>query len=164
MKNWKNFIKISCLLMLILGCQIAEAQQNLAQEAYLIFEKSCFDCHGPHGAFTEQLVIESASQLIDTGAVVRGKPPIESELYRRLFETDPAKRMPLGQPQLSAAAIGTIGRWIQAGAPSWEVQRDVNFITMDAMLDTIKKHVQSLPRFDRALRTLLYADASLQRR
>ena len=148
MKNWKHFIKISCLLMLILGCQIAEAQQNLAQEAYLIFEQSCFDCHGPHGAFTEQLVIESPSQLIATGAVVRGKP-IESELYRRLFEEDDAKRMPLGQPRLSGAAIQTIGDWIRAGAQSWDVQRDVNFITMDAMLDTIKKHVQSLPRFDR---------------
>ena len=145
----KNFIKISLLLTFILGCQIAEAQQNLAQEAYLIFEQSCFDCHGPHGAFTEQLVIESASQLIDTGAVVRGNPDA-SELYRRLREKDPAKRMPQGQPQLPPAAIGTIGKWIRAGAPSWEVHRDVNFITMDAMLDTIKKHVQSLPRFDRA--------------
>ena len=144
----KNFIKISLLLTFILGYHSAEAQQNLAQEAYLIFEQSCFDCHGPHGAFTEQLVIESASQLVTTGAVVRRKP-IESELYRRLLDKDPAKRMPLGQPQLSAAAIETIGRWIQAGAPSWESQRDVNFITMDAMLDTIQKHVQSLPRFNR---------------
>ena len=148
MKNWKHFIKISCLLMLILSCQIAEAQQNLAQEAYLIFEKSCFDCHGPHGAFTEQLVIESASQLIATGAVVQGTP-LASELYRRLFENDPAKRMPLRQPRLPAAAIETIGNWILAGAQSWDVQRDVNFITMDTMLDTIQKHVQSLPSFDR---------------
>ena len=144
----KNFIKISLLLTFILGYHSAEAQQNLAQEAYLIFEQSCFDCHGPHGAFTEQLVIESPSQLIATGAVVRGKP-IESELYRRLLDKDPAKRMPLGQPQLSAAAIGTIGKWIQDGAQSWNVQRDVNFITMNAMLDTIKKHVESLPRFNR---------------
>ena len=149
MKNWKHFIKISCLFMFILGYQTVEAQQNLAQEAYLIFENSCFDCHGPHGAFTEQLVIESASQLIATGAVVRGNPDA-SELYKRLLEEDPAKRMPQRQPQLPAAAIETIGNWIQAGAPSWDVQRDVNFITMDAMLDTIKKHVQSLPRFDRA--------------
>ena len=144
----KNFIKISLLLTFILGYHSAEAQQNLAQEAYLIFEQSCFDCHGPHGAFTEQLVIESASQLVTTGAVVRRKP-IESELYRRLLDKDPAKRMPLGQPQLSAAAIGTIGKWIQDGAQSWNVQRDVNFITMNAMFDTIKKHVESLPRFNR---------------
>ena len=86
--------------------------------------------------------------MIDTGAVVQGNPDA-SELYKRLREKDPAKRMPLGQPELPAAAIETIGRWIQAGAPSWESQRDVNFITMDTMLDTIQKHVQSLPRFNR---------------
>ncbi len=147
----KNVIKISFILTLtfILGYQSAEAQQNLAQEAYLILEQSCFDCHGPHGAFTENLVIESASQLVATGAIVREKP-IESELYRRLLDKDPAKRMPLGQPQLPPTAILTIGNWIQAGAPSWEVEHDVNFIPMDAMLDTIKKHVESLSRFDRA--------------
>ncbi|MCY4568441.1 MAG: leucine-rich repeat domain-containing protein, partial [Candidatus Poribacteria bacterium] len=145
----KNLIIISLVLTFSCGHQIAEAQQDLAQEAYLILEQSCFDCHGPHGAFTENLVIESVSQLVDSGAVVREKP-IESELYRRLFEEDLAKRMPLGQPQLSGAAIQTIGDWIQAGAPSWEVEHDVNFIPMDAMLDTIKKHVESLPRFDRA--------------
>ncbi|MCE2414904.1 leucine-rich repeat domain-containing protein [Candidatus Poribacteria bacterium] len=145
----KNLIIISLVLTFIWVHQIAEAQQDLAQEAYLILEQSCFDCHGPHGAFTENFVIESASQLVDSGAVVRRKP-IESELYRRLLDKDPAKRMPLGQPQLPPAAILTLGNWIQAGAPSWEVEHDVNFIPMDAMLDTIKKHVESLPRFDRA--------------
>ena len=145
----KTFVKITLILTFILGYQSAEAQQNLAQEAYLILEQSCFDCHGPHGAFTENLVIESASQLVATGAIVRRKP-IESELYRRLFEGDAAKRMPLGQPQLSGAAIQTIGDWIEAGAPSWEVEHDVNFIPMDAMLNTIQRHVESLPRFDRA--------------
>ncbi len=146
----KNVIKISFILTLafILGYQTAEAQQNPAQEAYLIFEQSCFDCHGPHGAFTEQFVIESASQLVATGAVVREKPAA-SELYRRLLENDPAKRMPLGQDPLPVEAILTIGNWIQAGAPSWDIQRDVDFITMDTMLDTIKKHVESLPRFNR---------------
>ena len=145
----KNFTKISLLLTFILGHQTAEAQQNLAQEAYLIFERSCLGCHGPHGPFTEELVIESASQLVDTGAVVPGKLPIESELYRRLRENDPAKRMPLGQPRLSAAAIGTIGKWIQVGAPSWEVQRDVNFITMNAMLSAIQNHLKNLERRNR---------------
>ena len=145
----KNLVKISFLLTLIFGFQSVEAQQNLAQQAYLIFEQSCLDCHGPHGSFTEQFIIESASQLIATGAVIQGKP-IESELYRRLLINDPAKRMPLGRSQLSAAAIGTIGKWIQAGAPSWEVQGDVDFISMGSMLDTINRHVRSLPRFDRA--------------
>ena len=141
----KNLITISLLLTLILGYQSAEAQQNLAQEAYLIFERSCLGCHGPHGPFTEELIIDSASGLVASGAVVRGKP-IESELYRRLFEEDDAKRMPLGQPRLSAAAIQKIGAWIQAGAPSWEPQRDdVSFITMDAILISIQSHLRTLP-------------------
>ena len=146
----KNVIKISFILTLafMLGYQTAEAQQNLGQEAYLIFEQSCLDCHGPHGSFTEQFVIESAAQLVATGAVVRGKP-IDSKLYRRLLEKDPAKRMPLGRSQLPPAAILKIGEWIQKGAPNWETQPDVDFIPMDAMLDTIQRHVQSLPRFDR---------------
>ena len=148
MKNWKNFIKISFLLTFIFGYQIAEAQQNTAQQAYLIFEQSCLSCHGPHGTFTEELVIESASALIDTGAVVPGNP-IESALYRRLLEKDPTKRMPLGRPQLSAAAIGTIGQWIQEGAQSWEVQRDVSFITTNAMLTAIQNHLRTLAPSDR---------------
>ena len=116
MKNWKIFITFISLLTLILGnFHSVDAQQNLAQQAYAIFEQSCLNCHGEHGAFTEEIIIEHTS-LIETGAVVPGKP-IESELYKRLLTNDPAKRMPLGQPQLPPAAILTIGNWIQAGAP-----------------------------------------------
>ena len=129
------------------GFGTADAQQNIAQQAYAIFQQSCLNCHGPHGAFTEQIVIESASGLVNSGAVVPGKP-IESELYTRLLETDPAKRMPLGG-QLSEDAIATIGNWIQAGAPSWEIQHDVNFISTDAMLTTIQNHLNTLDAFNR---------------
>ena len=58
--------------------------------------------------------------------------------------------MPWGLPALSADAIETIRLWIAAGAPNWEVQYDVNFITTDAMLTVIEDHVQSLPAFDRS--------------
>ena len=74
--------------------------------------------------------------------------PIESELYARLRETDLAKRMPLGG-QLSPQAIQTIGNWIQAGAPSWDVQHDVNFITTNTMLTAIENHLKTLDPFDR---------------
>ena len=150
MKNWKIFITFISLLTLILGDFLSvDAQQNLAQRAYAIFEQSCLNCHGEHGAFTEEIIIDHTS-LIETGAVVPGKP-IESELYKRLLVNDPAKRMPLGQPQLPPAAILTIGNWIQAGAPDWEgtSATDVSFITPKNMLDTIEKHVNSLSPFDR---------------
>ena len=150
MKNWKIFITFVSLLTLILSNFLSvDAQQNLAQQTYAIFEQSCLTCHGEHGAFTEEIIIDHTA-LIETGAVVPGKP-IESELYKRLLVDDLAKRMPLGQPQLPPAAILTIGNWIQAGAPNWEnpVKADVSFITPKKMLDTIEKHVNSLSPFDR---------------
>ena len=151
MKNWKILTTFVSLLTVILGnSHSVDAQQNLAQQAYAIFERNCLNCHGEHGAFTEEIIIEHTS-LIETGAVVPRKP-IESELYKRLLVNDPAKRMPLGQPQLPPAAILTIGNWIQAGAPSWEntSEADGPFITPKEMLETIEEHINSLSPFDRA--------------
>ena len=130
------------------GSVTDSAQQNVAQDAYLILEQKCLTCHGPNGPFTEELIIESAAQLVGSGAVVRGVP-VQSELFRRLLDEDEAKRMPLGQPQLSAAEIQKIGAWIQAGAPSWDIEHDVNFITTDEMLTTIQNHLETLSAFDR---------------
>ena len=151
MKNWKIFITFALLLTIILGnLHSVDAQENLAQQAYAIFEQSCLNCHGEHGAFTEEIIIEHTS-LIETGAVVPGKP-LESELYRRLLTNDLAKRMPLGQPQLSISAIQTIEDWIQAGAPNWEdtAEMDGAFITPTEMLESIENHINSLSSFDRA--------------
>ena len=146
----KNFIKISLIFTVMFGYQTADAQQNLAQQAYAIFERNCLNCHGEHGAFTEEIIIEHTA-LIETGAVVPGKP-IESELYKRLFAEDEAKRMPLGQPRLPTEAILTIGNWIQAGAPDWETtsEADGTFITPKEMLESVEKHVNSLAPFDRS--------------
>ena len=150
MKNWKIFIIfVSLLTTILVNSYSVDAQENLAQQAYAILEQSCLNCHGEHGAFTEEITIEHTA-LIETGAVVPGKP-IESELYKRLLVNDPAKRMPLGQSQLPPAAILTIGNWIQAGAPDWEdtSKADGPFITPKEMIEMIEKHVNSLAPFDR---------------
>ena len=126
----------------------AEAQENLAQQTYAIFQQSCLNCHGEHGAFTEEIIIDHTA-LIETGAVVPKRPGV-SELYKRLIEKRVERRMPLGQPPLSLAAINTIRQWILAGAPNWETpEQDVTFITPKKMLETIEKHVNSLAPFDR---------------
>ena len=147
MKHIKYFTLVF-LTFIALGVLPIDAQQNVAQDAYLILEQKCLTCHGPNGPFTEELIIESAAQLVESGAVVRGVP-IQSELFRRLLDGDEAKRMPLGQPPLSPAAIQKIGAWIQAGAPSWDVVHDVNFISTDQMLTTIQDHLTTLSTFDR---------------
>ena len=146
MKHIRCF-SIGFLTFIALGFS-ADAQQNVAQQAYAIFQQNCLGCHGEHGPFKEALVIDSAAGLIQSGAVVPGAP-IVSELYTRLLEEDDARRMPLNQPRLSPEAILTIGNWILAGAPSWDVQHDVSFITTDAMLTTIQKHLSDLDAFNR---------------
>ncbi len=149
MKRKEKYILLIVLALIILGLKNTDAQENLAQQAYAIFAQNCLNCHGEHGAYTENLIIAHTA-LIETGAVVPGKP-IASELYKRLLTKDPVKRMPLGQPQLPAAAILTIGNWIQAGAPDWQMpERDTDFITPTEMLETIETHVNSLSSFDRA--------------
>ncbi len=144
-----NYIITSCLLILI-SIGIVDAQQNLAQQAYAIMEQSCLICHGENGSYTEALIIEHTA-LIDDGKVVPGDPE-GSIFYQRLIETDDAKRMPLGQPPLDAAAIETIRQWIAAGAPDWDAvpRPNISFITTEAMLETIENHVNSLSPSDKS--------------
>ncbi len=126
----------------------ADAQENIAEQAYNIFQQNCFNCHGPSGNFRESLLIDHAS-LIDSGAVIPGDP-LASEFYKRLIEGTPEKpKMPLGQPALSPLALATIALWISEGAPDWQTQRDGPFITPAAMLTTIEEHLETLPAFDR---------------
>ena len=143
-----KYIYLVILTFIVLGFATAQAQENLAQEAYAILQKNCSLCHGEHGSFTEDLVLEYTS-LMEDGTIIPGNPNA-SEFYRRLIEDTPEKpRMPWGQPALSDRALETIRLWIEAGAPDWEVQYDVNFITMDVMLSAISDHVASLAPFDR---------------
>ena len=138
------------LLMFIVYSQNISAQQQIAQDAYAIFQQSCLICHGPDGAYKETLLVEH-NALIQNGTVVPGNPNA-SELYNRLVATDTAKRMPLNQPQLSTQAINTIRDWILAGAPDWAATSttDGDFISPGEMLNTIEIHLMSLPSFDHA--------------
>ena len=145
-----HLITLIGLLILIICSQNISAQQQIAQDAYAIFQQSCLICHGPDGAYKETLLIEH-NALVEKGTVVPGNPDA-SELYNRLLITDAAKRMPLGQPQLSAQAIDTIRNWILAGAPDWAAAptADADFISPAEILNTIETHLMSLSPFDRA--------------
>ncbi len=151
MIGWRIFVVPVCVLMFMTVYQSVDAQENLAQDAYAILQQNCLICHGEHGPYTEQLVIQSSQALINTGTVIPGNPD-DSEFYQRLIETAVERRMPRGQPPLAPEAIETIRQWIQAGAPDWNAfpRSDTNFITPDEMLEAIENHVQSLDAFDRA--------------
>ncbi|MCY3743154.1 MAG: leucine-rich repeat domain-containing protein [Candidatus Poribacteria bacterium] len=149
MKGWKISITLVCLLMFIVGYQSANAQENLAQQVDAIFQQSCLNCHGPSGSFKEALLIDPTA-LIESQVVIPGSPE-NSEFYKRLLgPTENGPQMPLNLPPLSPEAIETIAHWIAAGAPDWNVQRDINFVTTDTILDTIQTHLESLDPFDRS--------------
>ncbi len=126
------------------------AQQNLAQEAYTVFEQSCLICHGENGSYRESLIIEHTA-LIDDAKVIPGNPD-GSVLYQRLIETDVAKRMPLAQPPLAPETIETIRQWIAAGAPDWSAipTPKPGFITNGTIFETIENHVNSLSSRDKS--------------
>ena len=150
MKHLNNFSTLICLLMFVSGYQIVDAQQNLAQQVYAIFDQHCFGCHGPSGDYADELTIQH-TELIETRVVIQGDPD-NSELYKRLIgNTDGRPQMPLGQDPLNEDAIVTIRRWIEAGAPDWEEVPEIKprFITNEAMLKTIQTHIESLDAFDR---------------
>ena len=149
-KQQQYHIALICLLTLIVSPQIVSAQLQIAQDAYAIFEQSCFVCHGPTGSFRDALLIEH-NALIENGTVVPGTPHT-SDLYNRLITTDIVKRMPLNQPPLSNQEIDTIRNWILAGAPDWAATSTTggNFISPGEVLTTIETHLMSLPSFDRA--------------
>ena len=116
MTNVKTFrILVLIALFLVAGSQIVSAE--IAQDAYAIFEKRCFSCHGSTGYAAAILLIEDHSVLIEKGAVVP-EDPDASELYKRLLAEGGAL-MPLGGPPLPDAEIETIKSWILAGAPDW---------------------------------------------
>ena len=147
----KNYAITFCLMILLLNYQIAHAQQNLAQEAYTVFEQHCLDCHGEFGSYADVLTIKHKN-LIENKVVIPRQPDT-SELYLRLLgDTNNGSQMPLGQEPLDVEAIDTIRRWIEAGAPDWDAipksKRD--FITTEAMLKSIHTHVTSLTDFDRS--------------
>ena len=146
--RWKNFGIFICLLTLISGYQIADAQENLAQQAYDIFKRYCFRCHEQSAPNAAQLTIQHA-ELIKTRAVIP-RDPNNSELYKRLITDDIAIRMPQKDDKLPPDAIETIKHWIQDGALNWQPEPDTDFITPTEMLKTIEEHVYSLSPYDRA--------------
>ena len=143
-----KYLSIAILICVGLAFTTADAQENLAQQASAIFQQNCLNCHGASGSFKEALLIDR-NALVDTKVVIPGNPE-NSEFYKRLLgPTENGPQMPLNLPPLSPEAIETIARWITAGAPDWDVQHDINFITTNTILNIIRNHLKSLDPFDR---------------
>ena len=142
-------IALICLLIFIVGPQTVSAQQQIALDAYAILEHSCFNCHGPDGAYRETLLIDHNTLITANGPVVPGNPEA-SRLYKRLLG-EGGQLMPQGGPPLPDLQIETVKNWILAGAPDWAAAptTDGDFISHSEILTTIETHLMSLSPFDR---------------
>lgn len=91
----------------------------------LIFSENCYTCHGPDkNKRKADLRLDSHdgifAKIEDHQIVVPGHSD-QSELYRRIIETDPQERMPdpKSNKRLSDRDIAMIKKWIEQGAP-WQ--------------------------------------------
>ena len=149
--SWRRHpITFICLWILVISSQNAHSQQQIAQDAYAIFEYSCFNCHGPDGTYKESLLMEHNVLIAENGPVVPGNPDA-SRLYKRLLG-EGGQLMPLGGPPLPNSQIEAVKNWILVGAPDWAVisTTDGDFISPSEVLNTIETHLMSLAPFDRA--------------
>ncbi|HXE54530.1 MAG TPA: DUF1549 domain-containing protein, partial [Tepidisphaeraceae bacterium] len=90
-----------------------------------IFSENCYFCHGPDKNKRKgDLRLDTHDGLFSTHdkatTVVPGHPD-QSELFKRITETDPAERMPdpKSNKKLADRQIALIKAWINQGAP-WE--------------------------------------------
>jgi hypothetical protein len=88
-----------------------------------IFSENCYACHGPDkNKRKADLRLDTHDGLFSTHEgridVVPGKAE-QSELFRRITETDPAERMPdpKSNKKLADRQIALIKKWIEQGAP-----------------------------------------------
>ncbi len=98
----------------------ADGDVDYVRDIKPIFSQRCFSCHGA-------LKQESGLRL-DTGSLIRkggengasvvAAKPSESNLVKRITETDESLRMPPEGEPLSPAQITLIRKWIAAGAKS----------------------------------------------
>lgn len=97
----------------------ASAKIRFLRDIAPILNRRCAGCHGPkktEGGYR----LHAFANLMTAGEseeppVVAGKPE-ESEIYRRLIETDENLRMPQLDDPLSGKEIALVRNWIQQGA------------------------------------------------
>jgi hypothetical protein len=106
------------LLLTCLSVHAPAAEAEFNRDVRPILADACFHCHGPDKARRKgdlRLDTEDARKTIMPGK------PNESELFRRVTEADPARRMPPAKSghTLTAGQVDTLRRWIEQGG-KWD--------------------------------------------
>ncbi|HEU4418431.1 MAG TPA: PSD1 and planctomycete cytochrome C domain-containing protein [Planctomycetota bacterium] len=117
---------IACVLPMALAA-VAPAQHaevRYGRDVRPILADRCFRCHGPDAGTREaDLRLDLRDEALrarDGGAAIVPGNAQQSLLWQRVRHEDASERMPprkSGKPDLTAAEVATIERWIEAGAP-----------------------------------------------
>ena len=115
---------IPCLLALAGAGSVRAQPSDLNREARSILSAHCFTCHGPDSkarkANLRLDLAEAAQKDCDGLPAITPKNLEKSEVWRRITNDDPTKRMPpaSAKKSLTAKEIDVLKRWIEAGAAS----------------------------------------------
>ena len=91
---------------------------DYARDIKPIFEKNCYECHGPTKA-RGRLRLHAGEFILKggaSGAVVEAGHSDRSLLIHRVLGLDGDDQMPLDKDPLTEKQIDTLRRWIAAGA------------------------------------------------
>jgi hypothetical protein len=119
MKNILFTLSSILLIILIIFFSRNEEPVDFSADVKPILNKHCISCHGgvkKNGGFS-LLFEQEAFAVNDSGfpAIVPGNPH-QSEMIKRLMESDPELRMPYNKAPLSADEIEVLKKWIKQGA------------------------------------------------
>lgn len=142
----------SVLLVLAAALQCACATQDCDDDTAAVakvFETYCYKCHGQNGTAEGSInFILDADSLAARGKVVPG----ESDASRVFIRMSDGSMPPFGEfERPSAKDIATIERWIECGAPSFELAEAARpFISNETLVHSIRTDLEQLPDADRA--------------
>src|SRR5262245_40603296 len=120
---WTLLLAVTALAPSTLA-QARHADVRYGRDVRPILADRCFRCHGPDAGTREANLRldlrDEALRARDDGAAIVPGDAKKSLLWQRVRHEDESERMPprkSGKPELNAAEVATIERWIEAGAP-----------------------------------------------
>jgi hypothetical protein len=119
-----RYLTVLAVATLAVGDALGAPALEFNRDIRPILSDNCFHCHGPDKSNRKaKLRLDDRDAAIEKGAIVPGKPG-ESELVKRILNTDPDDLMPPPEShkKLTPAQKEMLKQWIAAGAkyePHW---------------------------------------------
>lgn len=146
----RSAVALLCLGVVTAGGSAADADPQLAAQAFAVLKTNCARCHGPDGTNEGGMnYILDVKQLVERKKIVPGDPS-KSKLFKRVAEDE----MPPEdeKPRPSKEEVALLEKWIQAGAPAPAAPSAAQaraFRTAKDNLYAIREHLRRLPFQDR---------------